>query len=1789
MNRTIFRLATVTLLAAAVSCASVTMNKREGGARLYKKNKGASLSEEKSIKGKIINSKNRKPVPGARVEVKNANMGIGYYLTKSDSEGSFRIDNFIPQLSYIVEVEAEGYVSYRSSGGISPGEQKIYLDPESIIRGQVTDSGGRPLKGVDVKIKKGYSYRYSSFKPLITKTDSTGAYSFNKIPEGRYYVFFEKPGYISESVSLKYIRKGESFSLPMRLYRPAGISGKIVIQGFDVPAVDVNVTARGARNHSASTFQDGTFQLVDLKPGKYKLSVTHEGFYTIKTPVLYIREGSENKNYNFTVKPKPPEVKVYSYRYTFAPGNKVSFNLRTFRLENVKATVYSVPVETFLRGKSDPGDIDPEKEKFRVKTGWDEPVRDFKPYQWRYQTLDVKEPLPTGGYCMEVRGAGRVIDRKFFTVTSVGVVFKRSRYSVYSYVTNLVTNKPVPGADVVVFDSTPVKKRYRYTSYTYKAPKRIEELPVRIVGRGKTDESGIFNRKLTTDKHLSVLAISGDGSYALTSTGSPAAFQRERIKYMVYTERPVYRSGDTVYYKIIGKKRNRKFTPLSGNRLYYQIRNQDNGKELDKGSVKLDDWGTAHDKIEIKQRYGLGVYEIRVGPSLKNLYASGHFYVEEYRKPEFKIDIKPSNSYYINGDTVEFKVEAKYFFGAPLKNGLVRYRFYETRLRDTDTVYWWEEDSPSQSYSRLKLEGERYLDNNGVMALRVHSGNVPYDREITLEATITDQSNISITSRGKVRVGRGEFYIKINPKQNFFASNEKKKEIEIRTLSQDGKPVPARLDLKLFRYIWKPYQRIYVHERRPYLTRTISTDTAGKTVVRFPENFMSYGEFDIVVSGTDRRNNLVTASRVVWIYNYRGGSVASRFKNLELSVNRKSLQKAGELTCLLKSKYPDGYVLITLEGKDIYWTKVVKLKGNITPVKIPVKEDYAPNFYLTAAMQRKRALYTRTVGISIPQQDTGLRITMKPGKEKYLPGEKARVNIKVTDERNRPLEADLSLGAVDESIYYVRPDHTPRMKDFFYAKISNWVLTGYSYPITVLAGAAKEGKVKVREKFEDTAFWKADIRTDRSGRARVDFTLPDNLTTWRLTARGHDKRGRVGEKKRKFLVTQDLIARIGKPRFMIEKDDLSLISIVTSNTKRGLPGIDIDLRVDGKTVPPADRGKISLPGFGSARKYHKVTVPEKRDESVVQLTARGDARAKDALKIKIPVEKRGAAYKLFGLGDFTANRKIELEAMKKSNDFTFVPERVTLSLNPSPLQKMLKATKFLVEYPYGCVEQTINRFIPLLAVNRLIRDSRYSGLVSNISSGKLDSMVRAGISRLQVAQNSDGSWGWWGGDRGNEFITGYVLYSLKLAKDFGYDVSNDTVKRGTGAVGRMLRSGNRMSNDARAFLLSVYSLWGYWNADAYLRLMGTKRSVYSTAFLLRSVATVKGDLFKRKSAVAGSRESVLKKLAGEIKEKRKMDSRGIYWQGRREQRWGWPGSRTEISAHVLAALVEAGDRSPVSSQIVSSLSKRSRGSYWRTTKETATVILALYDYMKKRKGSVGGPADVKFSVNGKPAAELKYDPETKTRPGDLIKTVKLSGSGEKGKVVVNAAGKAGSDASYDVTVSGTLYFNPSGFLSFFKSEKKGLDLLSNGIKLFRSFEGITRVKDMRRNEYLVPGRLSSSKEIKVGDQLLVKVRFRAADDFEYLVLEDYLPSGFEVIKKDAYNNYQPYVRSERWDNRMVYFFNNVSKGKVYEIAYIIRAELPGRFMVRPARMECMYDPEIQGWSSPTIIEVKKKK
>ncbi|MCL1865678.1 MAG: carboxypeptidase regulatory-like domain-containing protein [Spirochaetes bacterium] len=1743
--------------------------------------------EKSYIEGTITDYSTRKPVKGATVEFKNASRGVGYYKTETDRNGYYKINDFIAYIKYDIEITAPGYVSYTETASLSRVKNDIRLKPESIITGTIKDSSGKPLSDVEIKVNRDYYYNSSTFNPRFVKSDNNGNYKIDKLVSGHYMVTFSKSGYIAESASLNNIKEGESFNLAMVMYKPAVISGKINIKDINSPAVNINVTASGRYNYSNESFQDGSFQLEDIKPGTYTLILSHQGFNKIEKTNITVTEGKNVSGLNFDIEAKSPEIRVYSYRYTFTPGNEIEFNLRSLRLDTVHVKIYQVPASILIGGARDPESLNPGASGLKTVTEWDESVKNFDPYEWMYYTVKVNKPLPAGGYCIEVKGSGNTSARQFFTVTNVGVVLKRSPESVTAYVTDLVLNKPLKNISVIFYNEKLKDRDDNNNEYDYDGARELfllENLPVTVLAKGKTDENGIYTGKLSSQKEMYMLAVSDEGSYSICASGSSNYYASEKDKLYIYTDRPVYRAGDKLFFKIIAKTLDGKFKPIKNKTLYYSIQTYSSDGKLAEGRLNLDEWGTANGSVQIPQNFSLGYFTIKAGFSEDNLYGSGSFYVEQYRKPEFKIDIIPSKDFFINGDMAEFKVEAKYFFGAPLNGALVKYTIFEKKIEDMDNSYD-ETYNRSSSYSRIKLEGEKYADAGGAALIKVASGNYPYDREITLEASVTDKSNITITTSKTVRVGRGEYFIKLNPEENYFDAKGDKN-IKVFTATHAGKPVSASLEIKLFKYIWKPVQRVYVQDSRPFFSKKITTDKDGNGVISLPRDFNGYGEYNLVAQGVDSRNNNITGSKVIWIYSDYGGSEDAKYRELEVTLNKTSLEKSGKITCLVKSKFTDSYVMLSLEGRDVYQTKVIKMDKHAVSVTFDIDTKLAPNLFINGVMQRGRALYTTRSEVTIPVEDVKLDIALKPDKAKYLPGDKANIGITVVDSAGKPVSADLSLSAVDESIYYIRYDATPEISGFFYSKISNWVITTYSYPITLLAGSGKDGEVKVRENFKDTAFWTANIKTDQDGKAAISFTLPDNLTTWRLTARGHDLKGRMGEVREKFLSTMDLIARIGKPRFFVEGDKIGIIGIVNNNTDSGMSEITTEMKIDGKVVKADKDFKMSLPEFGSASKSYTFTVPE--DKSAVALEFKSTSGNKgDAVKHTIPVEKRGLSYVISGAGDMQNNREIVLKPVKGSDDFEFVPEEIILYVNPSPVMQMIKAVEYLSRYPYGCVEQTINKIIPILAMQNLLSSGNYSQVIPDELKKNLNTMIPEGISRLEKAQNYDGTWGWWEGDRGNVYTTGFAIFSLFKAKGFGYKVSDSVLNNGQTALNRIFESPSKMSSNELAYLTYINSLYKKFNYTVFKRVANSKDlGPYQAANLIKAVNNIKGKGVLQRDVEAEVNDA-LKLLNKKIQETSQRDSYGIYWSAAQGQSWDWPGSNTEITAHVLSALVSSGDKSSLVSQAVASISKRFKDGYWGSTKESGTVILALCDYLTANSMSYKESGEVEFSLNGERLEKISYN--VNSAPGSLKKEIKLDKNKKSDSYKLTATGTDSSHTTYSAALRGILYFKPKGVFSLFKSEKSGIEALSNGVTARREISYLNRVKDMKMQEYLVPQNIDDKSKINVGDELLVRIKFKAVDKFGYMILQDFLPAGFEVVKESAYNEYQSYSHIERRDNRMVFFFTNIEKNREYEVAYIMRAELPGSFMMRPSRIECMYEESIQGWSLPAALDVQDEK
>jgi uncharacterized protein YfaS (alpha-2-macroglobulin family) len=125
-----------------------------------------------------------------------------------------------------------------------------------------------------------------------------------------------------------------------------------------------------------------------------------------------------------------------------------------------------------------------------------------------------------------------------------------------------------------------------------------------------------------------------------------------------------------------------------------------------------------------------------------------------------------------------------------------------------------------------------------------------------------------------------------------------------------------------------------------------------------------------------------------------------------------------------------------------------------------------------------------------------------------------------------------------------------------------------------------------------------------------------------------------------------------------------------------------------------------------------------------------------------------------------------------------------VTIDPSLASTILTSMDDLIGYPYGCVEQTMSRFLPTVIVANAF--GKLNAPISEATRTELPKMVNKGMSRLYSFQHSDGGWGWWENDNSNPFMTAYVIYGLSIANETGYPVNKTSLGRGIGSIKNQL-------------------------------------------------------------------------------------------------------------------------------------------------------------------------------------------------------------------------------------------------------------------------------------------------------------------------------------------------------------------------------------------------------------------
>jgi len=1464
--------------------------------------------------------------------------------------------------------------------------------------------------------------------------------------------------------------------------------------------------------------------------------------------------------------------------------------------------------------------------------------------EWRYKTVTL--PIEEGGIYLikaKARGAKEEEDSQVSQsiVSQMGTVVKYTAKEVLVFANNIEKNTPQAGASVRVY------------------------LNNQLLCEGTADEKGIFLKEFENPLNGTMTVFTEyEGNYALYSSANKEA--ERRYQAYVYTERPVYRPGHTVYFKgIVRKDEGETYENLSHKQAQIQIYDP-LGNLLYHRKPTTNDYGTFNGEISLAGDCPLGTYNIVTTVNSMSSYAT--FSVEEYRKPEYKVTLTPEKSFYIQGrGDGKVVLQADYYFGAPVVGAEVYYRvrsssYYFSFSTPDPQENWYDDTSGTYYYSypdEVVIDSQGVTDENGRLVIEVPIKKSDDNRLYTVEAVMVDESRREVEAYTSFISAKGEFFLGAWLENYVYAPGD---EVLVTVMAKDIEGRPVDTEAKLY-FQWRKWDG----EQKKYVYHTFHSDTVklgdkGKYEYRYtlPEDIPSDQIFAIA-EATDSFNNCISVYDTSWVY----GSVAGEdYPALEI-ITDKFLYSYGDNAKILintSSLSEPRWALVCLERNKIESYEVIELKEGSTLFEIPIKESYSPNVYMTVCFMSHGDLVRGTKLIAVPAKDKFLDIDITADKEEYLPGDEATFTIKTTDTSGNPVSAEVSVGFVDEAIYAIKPETTMDICRFFYGKKENYVITGYSIPEELSAGGVQKvpADIKVRKDFKDTAYWNPTVVTDENGEAKVVFKLPDNLTTWRATARGVTEDTLVGSTISKSIVTKKLLLRLETPRFLTQKDDL-VVSTIIHNYTAEEQKVKAVMDAKGVTLTGESEKIVTIKPKEACLLDWPVKVEDLPENNTALFTAYAFSVDKsqefsDAMELSVPILPHGQEFIETDSGKIKGRLVKIIELPSEAIDES---KLVEITFAPSLMGNLFTSLEYLTSYPYGCTEQTMHSFLPDIFVYKAMKEA---GVENKELEKEIPLMVKTGLDTLYSYQHYDGGWGWWQDDPSNPYLTALVVYGLSEARDAGFSIDTYVLNQGISALEDFDYEAESNISELRSELekteakIKEDEFNPHLKEDREYLLYAINEYYRLRAYILHSLVIAEGisekavkrldEIFENRTSLndytgallslsyleAGDKDKAGRILSEIIPHGRVLKDT-CHWEPD-VYNYGWFDNDVETTSYVLQAMLSLDPKNEKIPLTVNWLiENREGGTYWTSTKDTAAAVYALANYVKGTREMTPN-YEVKLYLNNEKEGQFKITPEelgknsgykiTKKVMEELKDRLDISRLEKledkifcKENMTQRLSELNFSQEEIEVILkhSGgnpfTLKITPDKFV---KDGKNKVEIIreGNGELYYTYYQSYYAYADdlvpqdsgfTVKKEYFVdmPSTRESFDPVEIlyplkwdivsGDKFKVKITIEGKPEYQYIMVEDYLPAGCEIDTEadDSYWNTAYYARRENRDNRVVFFLNDLyyTDGKA-EIVYTLRGETPGIFHALPAEVEMMYNPHIKGSSSERVLIILDK-
>jgi len=1393
----------------------------------------------------------------------------------------------------------------------------------------------------------------------------------------------------------------------------------------------------------------------------------------------------------------------------------------------------------------------------QLVTSWRELLPRRRDMEYRRIPLDIHA---AGVYVVEAID----VPRKAYTIVVVsdaGLVTKTAPGEIFAFAANRFTGDPIGGCQVRMM------------------------LDQRVVSSGETGSDGVFRSDVNPGKPSSMVTLAQCGAH--TALADPGAYWIRRppadlIGY-IYTDRPVYRPGHTVHYKAVVRWREKDVLGSVGRDPVHISIADRRGKVVMRDRRAVDEFGSLSGSYAIPMTAALGTYTVRA--AIGDRSAVGTFDLQEYRKPEFDVAVRPSARRELQGRTVTVTIAARYYFGQPVSGGAVKYsiseRGYFADVRDDGEGEDRKGDDDGGGFAygdNRQIEGTAKLNDQGVaeipVVLPVHSSQ--YDYALGFEARVTDASGRDVGGSAQIAATYGTFVVIANA-DRFVYTKGSTAQIDLRAVDYDGNAKSGvRMHVVLQR---TEYQRRSGHETVTDLqTADVDSDAEGRGhwTVAIPDQS---GSYRVRVTATSEGREIRDFASL-WVPGGAASESEDDQRYLEVVTDQRTYRPGDTAHVAVRGAEFDQFVLVTKENQHVSYYSVRKAQSSGL-IDVPIDSGDIGDTYVSITFLKDDRLFRAEHRLVVPAKDRLLNVAATPDKDVSRPGEPGTFSVHVTDSTGAPVRAQLSLGLVDEAIYGVKADTTPDPLRFFYRREYTEVGTSFSrdYPFTGFSGpqqlllarrhepmtfadfkADRPERPRVRKDFPDTAFWVADVTTNVDGNAQIHVEYPDSLTTWRLTARAVTVNTEVGSALARTLTTKDVIVRVVPPRFLTEGDQVSVPVVVHNYLPTG-KNVMVSLTAEGLAADGvASSSRVIQVGSNGQQR----TDWRYKADQVRPVTLTGKAitdTASDAMQMTLPVLPAG-------LQRNTGTSGSVVDAQPRTVDLT-IPAAAHISgrsirvvLMPSLAGSMLGALDYLTSYPWGCTEQTVSGFVPNLVVLRAFKEMNVAP-PERLQS--LDRTVDDALNRLYGLQHKDGGWGWWKTDENHPFMTAYAVDGLLRARESDAPVAGFSIYKGVQALIALYDAYPRAISDLKAYEVYVLGRAGpqarSFKMSAALDDLWSARSRMGTsglAYLLMAL-----DASKDSRADTAAREL----LAG-------VKTRGdLAW-------WEMPvdpflddivGTNVEPTALALRALAEHDGRNALLERVARWLFLNRTTGYWYNTRQTAIALDGLLAYMRAR-GEHAEPFTADIAVNGIRVATHAFDATAFAAPDPVL----VEAPAVEGANTVTITKRGAGTLYYDASVR--YYDRPAA------SDRTG----SRRLAVTRAYSTLLPTTD--KNGHIVYREGAFTGTAKTGDLLLVRLTTAGSSDWKYLMLEDPIPAGTEAVEQpqslDVEHISSWWFGSQREfrDDRTVFFLRSFSEGK-YELTYLLKVTTPGTFTAMPTHIAPMYVPDVSASSATLSLTV----